>query len=157
MGIEIERKFLVTEPGWRADVMGEGVHLRQGYLRRGTTSVRVRRAGPEAFLTVKGPGTRSRAEYEYPIPASDADELLDTLCEPGLIDKTRHRIEVGGRVWEVDEFHGRHDGLVLAEIELPEADAPFERPGWLGPEVTDDPSYTNAELSRPDHAGPDGA
>jgi adenylate cyclase len=150
---EIERKFLVPGDAWRAVVPAEveGTVIRQGYLVRGVErTVRVRRAGDRGWLTIKGPGTLARAEYEYEIPPGDADELLATLCEPGVIDKVRYRVPVGDLVWEVDEFHGRHDGLVVAEVELPSVDTAVELPDWVGDEVTDDPAYTNASLSRPD-------
>jgi adenylate cyclase len=147
---EIERKYLVAGDGWRTEVVDGGTVIRQGYLARGETrTVRVRRAGGRAWITVKGPGTLARSEFEYEIPVDDADQLLSSLCEPGTIDKTRYRVHFGGRVWEVDEFHGRHSGLVLAEVELPATDAVVDVPPWVGAEVTTDPAYTNAELSRP--------
>jgi adenylate cyclase len=154
---EIERKFLVIGDAWRAALPPgrEGSVIRQGYLLRDAArTVRVRRSGDRGWLTIKGPGTLARAEYEYEIPVADADELLATLCEPGTIDKTRYRIPVGDLEWEVDEFHGRHEGLVVAEVELPDLATEAELPGWAGREVTDDPAYTNAALSRPDAPSP---
>ena len=148
MGTEIERKFLVAGDGWRAAATEPGVLLRQGYLHAGTPVVRVRQAGETGFLTIKGPGLLSRAEYEYPIPAAEAAELLRSLCPPPIIEKTRTRVRHEGLVWEVDEFAGHLAGLVLAEVELPSADAAFDRPDWLGREVTEDPRYQNAALSR---------
>lgn len=146
MPVEIERTFLVTDQSWRTGA--PGVPIRQGYLLRAVErTVRVRRVGDAGAITVKGPGLRVRAEYEYPIPASDADELLDTLCEPGIIDKVRHTVVHRGRRWTVDEFAGRHTGLVLAEIELDDPDDDVELPPWVGEEVTDDPAYRNASLS----------
>jgi CYTH domain-containing protein len=153
MGTEIERKFLVTSGAWRAEA-GSGTRLRQGYLHAGTPVVRIRQAGELAFLTIKGPGLLARAEYEYPIPPEDAAAMLATLCPPPVIDKTRHRLALDGLTWEIDEFAGHLAGLVLAEIELASPDEPFARPAWLGAEVTDDPRYQNAALSRA--AGPPG-
>jgi len=144
--VEIERTFLVTDPSWRGDA--PGTPIRQGYLLRAVErTVRVRRIGDAGAITVKGPGLRVRAEFEYPIPAADADALLDTLCEPGTIDKVRHTVDHGGRRWTVDEFCGRHNGLVLAEIELDDPDETVDLPPWVGEEVTDDPAFSNAALS----------
>ena len=148
MGTEIERKFLVAGEGWRAQAMGPGLPLRQGYLHAGPPIVRIRQVGEAGFLTIKGPGLLARAEYEYPIPAAEAAELLATLCRPPIIEKTRTRVRHGGLVWEVDEFAGHLAGLVLAEVELASADQPFARPDWLGREVTEDARYQNAALSR---------
>jgi CYTH domain-containing protein len=114
--------------------------------------VRVRLAEGRGVLTIKGPGLLSRAEYEYPIPALDAAAMLDTLCPPPVIEKTRTRVAHGGLVWEVDEFAGHLAGLVLAEVELPAADHPLELPGWAGAEVTEDARYQNNSLARA--AGP---
>lgn len=148
MGTEIERKFLVTGEGWRGQATEPGLRLRQGYLHAGTPVVRIRQAGESAFLTIKGPGLLARAEYEYRIPPAEAEAMLATLCPPPIIEKTRTRIRHGGLVWEVDEFAGHLAGLVLAEIELAGPDQEFARPDWLGREVTDDPRYQNAALSR---------
>ena len=112
------------------------------------STVRVRRAGDQAWLTIKGaPAGRVRAEFEYPIPPADADELL-LLCEPTVIDKTRYRVPHAGHVWEDDVFAGVNAQLVLAEVELVAADAAVELPGWVGREVSDDPRYQNSQLSR---------
>jgi CYTH domain-containing protein len=150
MGLEIERKFLVTGDGWRAAALGPAVPLRQGYLAGGATGpvVRVRLAGEQAFLTIKGPGLLARAEYEYPIPPEDAAAMLETLCAAPVIEKTRTRVGHAGLVWEVDVFAGHLAGLVLAEVELASADQRVELPGWAGREVTDDPRYQNAALVR---------
>ena len=153
MGIEIERKFLVGSDGWRASA-GAGQRVRQGYLTAGPGSaVRVRVAGGEAWLTVKGP-TRgiARAEFEYPIPLADAEAMLAHLCGPSLIEKTRYVVPFGGRRWEVDVFDGANAGLVLAEVELPAADAAVELPPWAGREVSDDARYANAALARHPYA-----
>jgi CYTH domain-containing protein len=111
-------------------------------------TVRVRIADSQAFLTIKGPneGIR-RQEFEYPIPLADADALL-ALCEGPLIEKHRHRVVHGGLLWEIDEFHGANAGLVVAEVELPSVEHPFEAPPWLGREVSHDPRYFNSSLSR---------
>lgn len=146
---EIERKFLVRSDAWRAAAVS-AERMRQGYLcAEEARTVRVRLAGGRAWITIKGQGDgAARAEYEYAIPPDDATDLLDHLCLPGQIDKTRHRIPYGGLVFEVDVFHGDNDGLVLAEVELPATDTVVEHPAWLGEEVTGDPRYFNAYLAR---------
>jgi adenylate cyclase len=146
MAVEIERKFLVVGDDWRA---APAVFYSQGYLNRDKArTVRVRIAGEEAFLTIKGISVgASRAEFEYPIPLWDARELL-ALCEQPLIEKNRRKILYEGFVWEVDEFLGENLGLVVAEIELPAEDTAFIQPHWVGEEVTDDARYFNANLSR---------
>jgi len=150
MAREIERKFLVTGDGWRADA--HGVPYRQGYLGAGadaSCTVRARVAGTRAFLTVKGRAVDgARDEYEYPIPVADAEEMLERLCVGGRIEKFRHRVSFAGRVWEVDEFTGENAPLVVAEVELDRIDAEVVLPSWIGLEVTDDPRYTNAALAR---------
>lgn len=148
MAIEIERKFLVTGDDWRRHAVG--VAYRQGYIvAEKNRTVRVRRAGGQGFLTIKGAGTGPRRqEFEYRIPPADADELLDTLCRENLIEKIRYRVEWADFIWEIDEFTGENVGLLLAEIELDHEDQPFAKPGWVGREVTDDPRYYNACLSR---------
>lgn len=146
MGTEIERKFLVVNDGWRAGALGPGVALRQGYLAQQPV-VRVRVAGPKAFLTIKGPGLLQRAEFEYPIPLADAEAMLATLCAPPVIEKTRTRVGHGGLTWDVDVFGGHLAGLVLAEVELPSAEAAVALPGWVGREVTDDARYQNNALA----------
>ncbi len=141
---EIERKFLVCGDAWRA---AEKVPYCQGYLsRERTCTVRVRIAGDLAFLTVKGPTVGiTRSEFEYAIPVDDARDLLE-LCAKPFVEKYRRVIEYRGSVWEVDEFLGANRGLVVAEIELLSPDQSFERPDWVGEEVTDDPRYRNANL-----------
>ena len=145
MATEIERKFLVTGEGWRRS---DAQRLVQGYLNRDKArTVRVRIAGEAAFLTIKGL-TRSatRAEFEYPVPLADAQAML-ALCDGPLIDKWRHRVVFGGLTWEVDEFAGENAGLVVAELELQSEDQSFERPPWVGEEVTHDSRYFNACLA----------
>jgi adenylate cyclase len=146
MGQEIERKFLVVNDAWKETA--SATRFRQGFLSTAPErTVRIRIAGDRGLLTIKGItiGAR-RAEYEYEIPLDDAQSMLDDLCERPLIEKVRHTLEVGGHTWEIDVFEGENDGLVVAEIELQAEDEPFERPGWIGAEVTDDPRYFNANL-----------
>ncbi|MEG1544155.1 MAG: CYTH domain-containing protein [Tannerellaceae bacterium] len=149
MAQEIERKFLVT--GDFTPYVYSAGRIVQGYLCSlpGRT-VRVRIRGEEAFLTIKGPSDEkglSRYEFEQSIPLADAEQLL-ALCEPGAIDKVRHLIYFGRHTWEVDVFHGANEGLTLAEIELDEEDEPFERPVWLGEEVSGDCRYYNSMLTK---------
>ena len=148
MGVEIERKFLVQGDDWRA--LGEPVLLRQGYLCADPMrTVRVRIEGGRGVLTIKSKSVgATRGEWEYPVPLDEAAELLDRLCERPLVEKTRRRIAHAGFVWEVDEFLGENAGLVVAEIELPQEDTVFERPAWVGQEVTGDKRYYNSSLIR---------
>jgi adenylate cyclase len=146
MGREIERKFLVCGTPWAAGSTRQ--RLVQGYLSLDPArTVRVRISDDSAWLTVKGI-TRgcSRTEHECEIPVTTAEGMM-TLCLPGVIEKTRHRIHVGRHLWEVDEFHGTNAGLVIAEVELASETEEFEKPPWLGEEVTQDPRYYNASLS----------
>jgi len=148
MAVEIERKFLLLNDGWRTHPSSDGgVRFTQGYLNRDKNrTVRVRVAGEQGWLTIKGisAGAR-RAEFEYPIPLADAQALL-ALCDAPLIDKTRHTLTQADTVWEVDEFHGDNAGLVVAEVELASEDQAFARPDWLGDEVTHDARYFNSAL-----------
>ena len=148
MAVEIERKFRTKGVDFLANQEGE--RLTQGYLSHDPrATVRLRVQGDHAWLTVKGKTHgASRSEFEYPIPTADAHAMLEEMCPQGVLDKTRYRIQVGEHVWEVDEFHGDNQGLVVAEVELDSEDQPFERPPWLGEEVTDDPRYYNSALSR---------
>ncbi len=161
-GNEIERKFLVVGDAWRTGVR-EVVPMAQGYLNdqeamsvelRGLSaqraSVRVRIEGNDARLNIKSREVgHTRKEFEYPVPVEDARELLG-LCIGGLIDKRRHLLDYHGHVWEIDEFLGDNAGLIVAEIELSSGDEWFERPSWLGTEVTDRFRYYNLALaSRP--------
>lgn len=146
MATEIERKFLVKGDQWRS--LATGIGYRQGYLstKKGCT-VRVRLVGNKGYLTIKGLTQGcSRAEYEYQIPAADAQEMLDNLCEAPVIDKTRYKIEYAGLIWEVDEFAGENQGLIIAEVELIDENQSIELPEWIGKEVSDDPRYFNANL-----------
>ncbi|OFY48024.1 MAG: adenylate cyclase [Bacteroidetes bacterium GWF2_41_31] len=145
---EIEKKFLVT--GNYKPHATHTIRIIQGYLVSvPERTVRIRIAGNKGFITIKGqPGMSglSRYEWEKEIPLKEANELLE-LCEPGVIDKTRHLVpEPGGLTFEVDEFYGDNQGLIVAEIELPSEDTPFEKPSWLGEEVTGDLRYFNSML-----------
>jgi adenylate cyclase len=144
MATEIERKFLVKGTPWR---QGAGTRYSQGYLsREKERTVRVRVAGEKAFLTIKGLSRgASRAEFEYGIPVADAEQLLK-LCDGPIIEKNRYVIEHAGATWEVDEFLGDNIGLVVAEIELKSEDQQFERPSWVGAEVTHEQRYFNSSL-----------
>jgi len=150
MAQEIERKFLVVGD-YMPDVF-HSYHISQGYLSRTPKcTVRVRVRDDQGFLTIKGrsrDGGLSRSEWEKEIPVGEAKELL-SLAESAVIDKTRHLVHNtdGVHTWEVDEFHGANSGLVVAEIELGAPDETFDRPAWLGPEVTGDRRYYNAALS----------
>jgi adenylate cyclase len=147
MGIEIEKKFLVTSDAWKRG--GRGTLYRQGYLSTDPArTVRIRLQGSEGKLTIKGRKVGDAApEFEYDIPAEDARFLLENLCMRPLVEKTRYEIRAGdGHVWEVDEFHGANDGLVVAEIELNASHESFDKPEWIGEEVTTDSRYTNARL-----------
>jgi CYTH domain-containing protein len=148
MATEIERKFLVKGEEWRS--LGTGTIYRQGYLStKQGCSVRVRLVGNQGYLTIKGLTEGfSRAEYEYPIPAEDAQEMLDILCEGPLIEKTRYKIEFAGLTWEVDEFAAENQGLIVAEVELTDAKQIIELPNWVGNEVSDDPRYYNVNLTQ---------
>jgi adenylate cyclase len=146
MANEIEHKFLVRREAWKP--AKPGVLYRQGYLSSVKERVvRVRIAGEKAFLTVKGLTTGiTRLEFEYEIPVADAATMLDQLCERPLIEKTRHREEFHGHRWEIDDFHGDNDGLVLAEIEVTADAERFDIPPWVGAEVSNDPRYFNSNL-----------
>jgi adenylate cyclase len=149
MAQEIERKFLVSGP-FREQAI-RATRITQGYLSSvPERTVRVRIKGDRGFITIKGIGNASgaaRYEWEKEIPVSEVEELL-RICEPGAIDKTRHLVQAGSHTWEVDEFHGDNDGLVVAEVELDGEDEGFERPDWLGAEVTGDARYYNSMLMK---------
>lgn len=148
MATERERKFLVMGEGWRDGVVREQ-SIRQGYLASTSRAViRIRISdGRKATLTLKSaePGME-RSEFEYEIPREDAEAMLD-LCIGTVIEKRRHVVPAGDLAWEIDVFEGAHAGLVLAEIELPGRDTAFERPDWLGEEVTADRRYYNASMA----------
>jgi len=146
MGTEIERKFLLKGDSWR--FLGEGTKYRQGYLNSSKERiVRVRTIDAKGYLTIKGITVgATRVEYEYDIPEKDAKAMLDDLCEKPIIEKKRYKIAFGGLVWEVDEFFGDNRGLIVAEVELESEDQRFEKPDWVGDEVTGDPKYFNSNL-----------
>jgi CYTH domain-containing protein len=148
MAIEIERKFLVKGDEWRS--LATGTLYRQGYLstKKGC-SVRVRLVGNQGYLTIKGLTEGfSRPEYEYPIPAADAQEMLDKLCESPLIEKTRYKIDLAGLTWEIDEFAGENQGLIVAEVELSDENHIIELPDWIDKEVSGDSRYYNVNLAQ---------
>lgn len=146
MASEIERKFLVIGNQWRE--LATGISYRQGYLSTvKERTVRVRTIADQGFLTVKGINNgATRMEFEYEIPLSDANEMLDDLCKRPLIEKTRYTISYAGLIWEVDEFSGVNDGLIVAEVELENEEQVFEKPDWVGEEIVDDPRYFNSNL-----------
>jgi CYTH domain-containing protein len=154
--VEIERKFLV-DPA-RFSPPPAGAEIRQGYLARSpdrSVRVRLKRLGTSsggaeesATLTIKGPDGMTRMEYEYPIPPADAAELLDRLALPGEIRKVRYVVDVAGRNFEVDVYEGGHQGLITAEVELDSPDEEVALPDWVTEEITGDPAWTNAALSR---------
>lgn len=149
MALEIERKFLVRADAWREAAAGAD-RLVQGYVANtARCSVRIRVAGESAWLSLKGmqPGT-TRHEFEYPVPVADALHALETMCEGPRLEKLRHRVPAGRHVFEVDEFLGASAGLVIAEVELGAEDEEFERPAWLGEEVTLEPRYYSFVLAR---------
>jgi adenylate cyclase len=149
MGLEIERKFLVDK-GF-ADGLSGGFRIKQGYIETvGLTSVRARIKGEEGFLTIKGALTEdglSRSEYEYEIPLQDADQIVDSLCGDRVIEKTRYELRNGSHLWEIDIFHGKNEGLILAEVELTEVDEDVAIPGWIVEEVTGDLRFYNSRLA----------
>ena len=147
MAKEIERKFLLADDAWRNHVE-RSERMVQGYLNgEGPVSLRARIAGPRAWLNIKSRTLGiSRDEFEYEIPLADAERMLGHLTTGPVIDKTRHFVRHGGLLWEIDEFHGENDGLIVAEVELEHVDQPFDRPAWLGEEVSHDARYYNVSL-----------
>ena len=148
MGVEIERKFLVDHDKWNQFNKPEGKAYRQGYLvNEPHKVVRIRIAGDQAFITIKGATAGfTRKEYEYEIPLKDGQELLENFNPTGT-SKTRYRIPLGGKVWEIDEFTGENAGLIVAEIELKSENDDFEKPDFLLEEVTYDQRYYNSNLA----------
>jgi adenylate cyclase len=149
MAQEIERKFLVK--GEFKSEAFKATRIIQGYLSSvPERTVRVRVKGEKGYITIKGIGNKSgasRFEWEKEIPVEEVKELLE-LCEPGIIDKTRYLVKAGEYTFEVDEFYGENEGLTMAEIELPDENVAFERPVWLGDEVTGDSRYYNSMLMK---------
>ena len=149
MAVEIEHKFLLRDDRWRQQAQ-RSTRMRQGYLTSNARcSVRVRVADGEGVLNLKS-GTLGiqRTEYDYPIPLAEAEEILDTLCEKPLLEKTRHFVPFGDHLWEIDEFEGDNAGLIVAEVELAGEAQTFSKPDWAGTEVTGDTRYFNSNLSR---------
>ncbi|MBD2196579.1 MULTISPECIES: CYTH domain-containing protein [Calothrix] len=146
MAAEIERKFLIKGDRWRQ--LAEGSRYVQGYiLTAKQATVRVRIVGNQGYLTIKGATVQySRSEFEYPIPVEDAQEMLDTLCDRPLIEKTRYKIAYSNLIWEIDEFEGVNKGLIIAEVELTDEKQQIELPDWIGEEVSDNPKYFNSNL-----------
>jgi adenylate cyclase len=150
---EIEHKYLVLSDAWRAEVRSSR-RIRQGYfISDGVRSVRVRTAGAHAWFTVKSgarviDGASQRAEFEYSIPLVDADYMLDHLCTQPLVEKIRHEVEHAGLLWEIDEFLGANDGLIMAEVEVDDAQQRITLPAWAGREVTSDPRYFNSYIGK---------
>lgn len=150
MGIEIERKFLVNHDQWLPPAVDKGVLYRQGYIytNNGNT-VRVRIAGNQGFLTLKSKTKNmSRSEFEYVIPVEEASEMLNLLCDRPLIEKIRYKITVDNLIWEIDEFLGENEGLILAEVELNSEDQEIILPSWIEMEVTQDYRYYNSYLAQ---------
>lgn len=149
MKMEIERKFLVSGDGWR--MAADAGHLcEQGYVSSGPDqiTVRVRSMGGKGYLTLKGVAEGiSRSEMEYEIPVDEAEYMLRNFCGDRVVSKTRYLAEIEGFIWEIDEFSGLNQGLVVAEIELEAEDQPFEKPDWVGEDVSLDRRYTNAALA----------
>jgi len=147
MATEIERKFLLRNDSWRS-LCSHRIEIVQGYLantERG--SIRLRVSGNEANINIKSMTLGvTRKEYDYPIPADDARAMLEELCLKPLIEKTRHYVEYNGHIWEIDEFHGANDGLIVAELEVEHEAEEFDPPPWLAEEVSDDPRYYNVCL-----------
>jgi len=147
MALEIERKFLLASAGWRSEAT-HAEDMRQGYLGGDGVSLRVRIAGPRAWLNIKELRLgASRREFEYAVPLDDALQLME-LSREGRVEKTRHYVPHQGFTWEIDEFRGANAGLVVAEIELAEVGQTFPRPAWLGEEVTEQERYYNVALAR---------
>ena len=148
--IEIERKFLINNMGFK-EMASSKNHITQGFLNTDPKrTVRIRIYGEEAYITVKGKGNASgttRFEWERPISVQDAKALLP-LCEPGVLEKIRYRVPVGKHIFEVDEFLGENKGLYVAEVELSDEDEGYEKPVWLGSEITGEIKYYNSQLSK---------
>lgn len=149
MGVEIERKFLVDKRIWAKESPERSQPFRQAYLTDDQLkTIRIRTAGDQGYLTIKSRGKGiSRQEFEYKIPVAEAHTLIDNFAQ-NVIEKTRHFITYGGKLWEVDEFQGANAGLLVAEIELASEDEAFEKPPWLATEVSLDTRYLNSNLAK---------
>ena len=150
MGLETERKYLLKNSGWK-NLVTSSTAMIQGYFAASGVTVRVRIAGENAFLTIKGKSNSSftRSEFEYSIPPDDARKMLDEFCGTRIVEKIRHTVPAGNSlVWEIDEYLGSNAGLFTAEIELPSPDAVYSIPDWLGEDVSSFPEYSNGALSK---------
>lgn len=148
MALEIERKFLVNAEKLPAQILTDGEKISQGYLcLEPARTVRVRIKGGRGFLTIKGVNVGIvRKEFEYEIPIDDAQELLK-LCAPNVLEKVRYKVHFAEKIWEIDIFSGRHEGLILAEVELTSADEIVALPNWIEKEVSENPRYFNSNLT----------
>ncbi len=149
MALEVEHKFLLANDSWRKQI-DHSVHYKQGYLSSSPmSSVRVRISDSQAWLNIKSATIGNhRQEFEYEIPLSDANTILDDLCHKPLIEKIRHIVHHDAHTWEIDEFMGDNAGLIVAEVELSQIGESFVKPAWIGEEVTDDLRYYNNNLSK---------
>jgi adenylate cyclase len=147
MGTEIERKFLLKSDAWRSQSVGK--LYRQGYVFKSTdVTVRIRIVETQGYITLKGKAEQyARPEFEYEIPVDDAQVMLELWCHPRIVEKIRYQVPFGNLVWEVDEFQGFNQGLVLAEVELASNSQAFELPDWIGQEVSDQARYYNSSLA----------
>ena len=148
MAIEIEHKFLLRNQNWRTEIY-KSIIFKQGYLNSlPTSSIRIRISDDQAWLNIKSATIgNQRSEYEFESPYKDGLEIINQLCRKPIIEKTRHYVLNNGHVWEIDEFHGDNNGLIVAEIELVSQNIKFELPEWIGKEVTDDLRYYNNNLA----------
>ncbi len=144
--MEIERKFLLKNDEWRKSVTSR-IHIKQGYIcTEFERIVRIRITDSKAYITIKGKGMLTRPEFEYEIPVKDAEEMYSIFCQKANLEKYRHIVFFKNHKWEIDEFAGRHQGLVFAEVELQSEDEKIEFPDWIGKEITDEPQYYNSNL-----------
>jgi CYTH domain-containing protein len=149
MALEIERKFLVKDDRWRQEATGTPYCQAYILTQQPGKTVRIRTVGDHAFLTLKGKTDGyTRLEFEYEIPLADGQLMLDKLCDSPKISKIRYKVPFKGLIWEIDEFLGDNQGLILAEVELQQADQPLAKPDWIGKEVTADLRYYNSNLAR---------
>lgn len=150
MGLEIERKFIVTSDNYKTEKVIDKIDITQGYVTLDREKViRIRIADDQAFLTLKGLATKiTRHEFEYSVPVDEAREMLKLFCFQPIIKKIRYLIQHNHHLWEIDEFHNQNSGLVIAEIELDSEDEDFSKPNFIGKEVTSDPRYYNFNLVR---------
>ncbi len=147
--MEIERKYLLKNDNWRS-LSTKNIKIKQGYISTNPEStVRIRIADSKGFLTIKGKGNEiAHPEYEYEIPTKDAEEMFNLFCKKTGIEKIRYIVDFKGHKWEIDEFEGRHKGLILAEVELKSEDESVDLPDWIGEEVTGNPKYYNSNIAK---------